>query len=45
MLVIVFCTNSINILAGVNELEVGQTCVLSSAILVFNMTRLAVSPK
>lgn len=43
-LVVVFCTNSINILAGVNGLEVGQTCILSSAVLIFNIARMAASP-
>ena len=43
-LVVVFCANSINILAGVNGLEVGQTCVLSSAVLVHNLSRLAAAP-
>lgn len=32
-----FCTNSINILAGVNGLEAGQTLILASAVLAFNL--------
>lgn len=28
----VFCTNSINIHAGINGLEVGQTVVISAAV-------------
>ena len=30
----VFCTNAINILAGINGLEVGQSIVIASAIMV-----------
>lgn len=36
----IFCTNSINILAGINGLEVGQSVVISGSILVFNMMEL-----
>lgn len=32
----VFCTNAINILAGINGLEVGQSIVIASSIIVFN---------
>lgn len=32
----VFCTNAINILAGVNGLEVGQSIVIAASILLFN---------
>lgn len=28
----VFCTNSVNILAGVNGLEVGQTIIIACAV-------------
>lgn len=31
-LLAVFCTNSVNILAGINGLEVGQTVVIASAV-------------
>jgi len=31
-LLAVFCTNSVNILAGVNGLEVGQTVIISCAV-------------
>lgn len=33
----VFCTNSINIYAGVNGLEVGQSIVIGCAIILFNI--------
>jgi UDP-N-acetylglucosamine--dolichyl-phosphate N-acetylglucosaminephosphotransferase len=33
----VFCTNAINILAGVNGLEVGQSVVIAASITVFNI--------
>lgn len=32
----VFCTNAINILAGINGLEVGQSLVITLSIIVFN---------
>lgn len=37
----VFCTNAINILAGINGLEVGQSLVISISILVFNIIELS----
>jgi UDP-N-acetylglucosamine--dolichyl-phosphate N-acetylglucosaminephosphotransferase len=37
MLLAVFCTNSINILAGVNGLEAGQTIVIAIAIVIHNI--------
>lgn len=37
----VFCTNAINILAGVNGLEVGQSLVIALSIVVFNCVELA----
>lgn len=33
----VFCTNAINILAGVNGLEAGQSVVIACAIAIFNL--------
>ncbi|KAJ8927098.1 hypothetical protein NQ314_020370 [Rhamnusium bicolor] len=36
----VFCTNAINILAGVNGLEVGQSVVIAFSIIVFNLIEL-----
>ena len=32
----VFCTNAINIYAGINGLEVGQSFIIASAILIYN---------
>uniref|UniRef100_A0A1L8E1U2 UDP-N-acetylglucosamine--dolichyl-phosphate N-acetylglucosaminephosphotransferase n=1 Tax=Nyssomyia neivai TaxID=330878 RepID=A0A1L8E1U2_9DIPT len=32
----VFCTNAINILAGINGLEVGQSLIIAASIVVFN---------
>lgn len=37
----VFCTNAINILAGVNGLEVGQSLVIAASISVFNFVELS----
>jgi len=36
----VFCTNAINILAGINGLEVGQSLIIAMSILVFNVIEL-----
>lgn len=36
----VFCTNAINILAGVNGLEAGQSAVIGCSIIVFNIVEL-----
>lgn len=36
----VFCTNAINILAGINGLEVGQSLVIAFSILTFNVIEL-----
>lgn len=33
----VFCTNAINILAGVNGLEAGQSVVIGLSIVIFNI--------
>ncbi|XP_029647480.1 UDP-N-acetylglucosamine--dolichyl-phosphate N-acetylglucosaminephosphotransferase [Octopus sinensis] len=33
----VFCTNAINILAGVNGLEVGQSVIIAASVLIFNI--------
>mmetsp|Transcript_22505 Transcript_22505/g.76505 ORF Transcript_22505/g.76505 Transcript_22505/m.76505 type:complete len:400 (-) Transcript_22505:273-1472(-) len=43
-LLAVFCTNSINIFAGINGLEAGQTLVVAAAVLLLNLTRLAGDP-
>lgn len=36
----VFCTNAINILAGINGLEVGQSIVIASSIITFNIIQI-----
>lgn len=36
----VFCTNAINILAGINGLEVGQSIVIAVSIAIFNIVEL-----
>lgn len=33
----VFCTNAINIMAGVNGLEAGQSVIIATAIAIFNL--------
>ncbi|KAL2923449.1 UDP-N-acetylglucosamine--dolichyl-phosphate N-acetylglucosaminephosphotransferase [Bienertia sinuspersici] len=42
-LLAVFCTNSINIHAGINGLEVGQTVVVASGILIHNVMQIGAS--
>ncbi|KAG9482586.1 UDP-N-acetylglucosamine--dolichyl-phosphate N-acetylglucosaminephosphotransferase [Eleutherodactylus coqui] len=36
----VFCTNAINILAGINGLEAGQSLVIAGSIIIFNVVEL-----
>ena len=33
----IFCTNAINILAGINGIEVGQSCIIAISIVIFNL--------
>ncbi|KAI3851481.1 hypothetical protein MKW92_044896 [Papaver armeniacum] len=42
-LLAVFCTNSINIHAGINGLEAGQTAVIASAIMIHNVMQIGAS--
>eukprot|EP00268_Persea_americana_P031973 TRINITY_DN3128_c0_g2_i4.p1 TRINITY_DN3128_c0_g2~~TRINITY_DN3128_c0_g2_i4.p1 ORF type:complete len:466 (-),score=45.23 TRINITY_DN3128_c0_g2_i4:395-1678(-) len=42
-LLAIFCTNSINIHAGLNGLEVGQTVVIASAIMIHNVMQIGAS--
>lgn len=37
----IFCTNSINILAGINGLEAGQSFIIACAVLLFNLLHLS----
>lgn len=39
-MVAIFCTNAINILAGANGVEVGQSVVLASTLIIFNLAHL-----
>ena len=41
VMLVVFCTNAINILAGVNGLEAGQTFVIACAVMFHNLWELA----
>ncbi|KAA0195479.1 UDP-N-acetylglucosamine--dolichyl-phosphate N-acetylglucosaminephosphotransferase [Fasciolopsis buskii] len=36
----VFCTNAINIYAGINGLEVGQSIIIACSVIVFNVIEL-----
>lgn len=44
MLLACFCANSINILAGVNGLEAGQTLILGFAVLLHNLMVMSLCP-
>lgn len=37
----VFCTNAINILAGINGLETGQSLIIAISISIFNVVELS----
>jgi UDP-N-acetylglucosamine--dolichyl-phosphate N-acetylglucosaminephosphotransferase len=37
----VFCTNAINILAGINGLEVGQSVIIAGSLVIFNLMSLS----
>ncbi|CAI5511502.1 unnamed protein product, partial [Closterium sp. Naga37s-1] len=43
-MLVVFCSNSINILAGVNGLEAGQTAVIAASVLLFNIWQIGELP-
>jgi UDP-N-acetylglucosamine--dolichyl-phosphate N-acetylglucosaminephosphotransferase len=40
----VFCTNAINIYAGINGLEAGQSFVIACGILAFNLYDILMTP-
>ena len=37
----VFCTNAINIVAGINGIEAGQSLVIALSVIVFNFIELS----
>lgn len=37
VMLVVFCTNAINIIAGINGVEVGQSMVIASSVATFNI--------
>ena len=39
-MLVVFCTNAINILSGINGVEVGQSTVIACSIFLFNLVEL-----
>ena len=41
VMLVIFCTNAINILAGVNGLEAGQTFIIACAVTCHNLLALA----
>jgi UDP-N-acetylglucosamine--dolichyl-phosphate N-acetylglucosaminephosphotransferase len=40
LMFVIFCTNAINIYAGINGLEVGQTIVLSVTVILYNIAEI-----
>ena len=39
-LLAIFCTHAINILAGINGLEAGQSLVIAVSVAIFNLVQL-----
>ena len=39
----VFCTNAINIYAGINGLEVGQSIVVGFSMILYNLIEISIS--
>ena len=37
----VFCTNAINIMAGINGIEAGQSLVIALSVIIFNLVELS----
>ena len=37
IMLVIFCTNAINIIAGINGIEVGQGIVIASSVALFNV--------
>lgn len=40
LMFVIFCTNAINIYAGINGLEVGQTIVLTLTVIIYNLVEI-----
>lgn len=36
-MLVIFCTNAINIIAGINGIEVGQSLVIAISVTIFNL--------
>jgi len=41
VMLVIFCTNAINIIAGINGIEVGQSLVIAASIVVYNCIQIA----
>lgn len=41
----IFCTNAINIYAGINGLEVGQSIIITLSMILYNLTQIVVKQK
>ena len=41
LMFVIFCTNAVNIYAGINGLEVGQTIVLSVTVILYNLVEVS----
>lgn len=42
-MLMIFCTNAINIVAGINGIEVGQSLVIAASVAVFNLIQVCFS--
>lgn len=40
-MLVIFCTNAINIIAGINGVECGQSIVIAASVAVFNITQVS----
>lgn len=39
IMLVIFCTNAINIIAGINGIEVGQSVVIAISVAIFNVVQ------
>lgn len=43
MMLVIFCTNAINIIAGINGVEAGQSLVVAVSVAIFNVVQVCLS--
>lgn len=39
MMLVIFCTNAINIIAGINGVESGQGLIIAASVAIFNLVQ------